>query len=159
MLLDEVREHCNYFKIRDVTKFYHDPEKLKREIWLSSMNKLWWALLRSKKAPYHVRNIEEKRKFYFEMAKHKAKIALCYDIGELNVRSNRRHESVKKYGGIQCVVPGCVQDDTLDHIQECYGYTSKFIDDGDPNTWVEYLCNVDRERFAKYRTSLIDFRT
>ena len=158
-LLDEVREHCTYFKVQDVTEYYQNPEKLGKEIWLSSMNKLWWALLRSKKAPYHVRKIEEKRKFYFSLAKHKAKIALYYDIGELNFRSNRRHESHKKYGGVQCVVPGCVENDTLEHIQVCHGYITRFKDDGDPNTWIEYLCEADRERFSKYRTSLIDFRT
>ena len=158
-LIDEVKEYCEYFEIEDVTELYQDPKWLKKKIWTSSMNKLWWALLKSKKAPFHIRNLEEKRQFYFTLPKHQAKIALYYDIGELNLRSNRRHESCKKYGGIQCVVPGCVEDDTLKHLQECHGYSSKFVDDGLPETWIKYLCQIDRERFQKYKTSLIDFRT
>ena len=47
----------------------------------------------------------------------------------------------------------------MTQLQECYGYSTKFKDDGDPNSWIEFLCEIDKERFAKYKTSLIDFRT
>ena len=154
-LIDEVGEHCRYFGIRDITEMWVNPVKLKKEIQRSSMNKLWISLIMSKKAPWGPNRNEEKQRFYFSLPKHQAKCALLFEIGELNFRANRRWESLKKFGTTECVVPGCVQEDTLIHAQECYGYTTKFKEGFSPMEWVEYLSNLDLERFSKYRTSLI----
>ena len=154
-LLDEVSDHCEYFGISDVVKRYTRPDKLKKSIFLSSMNKLWMSLITSKKAPWSPnRHGEEKTRFYFSLPKHQAKCALLYEIGELNFRANRRSESMRKFGTIECVVPGCGQDDTLSHAHECCGYSTKYREDFNPHEWVEYLSQLDLERFSKYKTSI-----
>ena len=154
-LLDEVSEHCDYFGISDVVKRYTKPEKLKKSIFLSSMNKLWMSLITSKKAPWSPnRHGEEKTRFYFSLPKHQARCALLYEIGELNFRAFKRSESMRKFGTIECVVPGCGQDDTLSHAHECYGYSTKYREDFNPYEWVEYLSQLDLERFSKYKASI-----
>ena len=92
--------------------------------------------------------------FYATLPKHQAKLALLHEIGELNFRANRKWESIKKLGTIECLVPGCGQEDSLEHVQECYGYSTKFKDNFSPMEWIEYLNNLDLERFSKYKTSL-----
>ena len=153
-LLDEVGDHCKYFGIRDITKLWVKPETLKREIMRSSMNKLWISLIISKKAPWGPNRNDEKQRFYFTLPKHQAKCALLYEIGELNFRSNRKWESLKKIGTIECLVPGCGQDDSLEHVKQCHGYSTKFRDDFSPMELVEYLSQLDNERFTRYRTSI-----
>ena len=141
--------------ISDVVKRYTRPDKLKRSIFLSSMNKLWMSLITSKKAPWSPnRHGEEKTRFYFSLPKHQARCALLYEIGELNFRANRRSESMRKFGTIECVVPGCGQVDTLSHAHECFGYSTKYREDFNPLEWVEYLSQLDLERFSKYKSSI-----
>ena len=156
-LIDEVSEYCEYFDIPDVTQIYIIPDKLKKKIYNSSMNKLYLSLLTSKKAPWAPRRDNEKRRFYHTLPKHQAKCALIYEIGELNFRTNRKQESLKKYGTLECVVPGCCQEDTLEHAKTCYGYDTKYRDDMSPQEWVTYLSDLDIERFRKYKTSLIKY--
>ena len=154
-LTNEVKEHCTYFGIFDVTEIYTRPDKLKQKIRTSSLNKLWVSLITSKKAPWGPNRVEEKQRFYTTLPKHQAKCALLYEIGELNFRTNRKWEASKKFGSTQCVVPSCGQEVTLDHIKECFGYSTKFREDFSPTEWVKYLSNLDLERFSKYRSSLI----
>ena len=130
---------------------------MKAKIHLSAMNKLWVSLITSKKAPWGARKPEEKRRFYTSMPKHLAKCALVYEIGELNFRTNRKYESLKKYGTLECVVPGCCQLDTLDHAMQCYGYSTKYKEGSSPTAWFEYISALDLERFQKYKTSLIKY--
>ena len=158
-LLDEVVEYCEYFNIRNVTEIYIKPESLKPQIYRESMNKLWVSLITSKKAPEAPRRDGEKDRFYHTLPKHQAKCALLYEAGELNFRTNRRNEALKKYGTLDCVVPGCGEPDTLEHIMECHGYSTKFKQGGSPHEWIEFLSTIDLERFKKYRTSLTRFNT
>ena len=157
-LLDEVRDHCSYFGIRDVTKIYIKPKILKKQIFESSMNKLWISIIMSKKAPWTPRRYEEKTRFYQTLPKHQAKCALLYEIGELNFRTNRKQESLKEFGTLECVVPGCCQLDTLEHAHLCHGYSTVYRDNFSPHEWVKYLSDLDLERFRKYHTSLTRFK-
>ena len=156
-LIDEASEYCGYFNIRDVSEIFIPQEKLKAQIYKESMNKLWLSLLTSKKAPEAPRRDGEKDRFYHTLPRHQAKCALLHKAGELNFRANRRNESMKRYGTIECVVPGCGQPDTLQHAMECYGYVTKFKEGGSPHEWVEFLSELDLERFKKYKTSLTRF--
>ena len=158
-LRDEVSDHCEYFGVRDVNEYYLNPTNLKKQIYKSSMDKLWLSLLSSKKAPWAPRREGEKDRFYHTLPKHQAKCTLLYEAGELNFRANRKYESLKRYGSIECVVPGCHQDDTLEHALECYGYSTKFKEGGSPHEWAKFLSDLDVERFRKYRTSLTRFNT
>ena len=151
--MDEGEEYCMYFNIDNVVDRYMIPDKLKKKITRSSLDKVWLSLITSKKAPYSVRR-EEKQRFYSTLPKHQAKLALLHEIGELNFRANRKWESLKKLGTIECLVPGCCQEDSLEHVQECYGYSTKFKDNFSPTEWIKYLSDLDLERFSKYKTSL-----
>ena len=75
-LLDEVEEHCEYFGVMNVVEIYVNPDKLKKQIYKSSMNKLWLSLLTSKKAPWGPSSAQEKGRFYFTLPRHQAKCAL-----------------------------------------------------------------------------------
>ena len=152
-LMDEVEEYCVYFNIDSVVERYMNPEKLKKRIFRSSMDKVWLSLITSKKAPLSTRK-EEKMSSYATLPKHQAKLTLLHEIGELNFRANRKWESIKKLGTIECLVPGCCQEDSLQHVQECYGCSTKFKDSFSPLEWIEYLSNLDMERFSKFKTSL-----
>ena len=135
-LLDEVTEHCSYFGIRDVVQMYIPPKKLKKAIFTSSMNKLWISLIKSKKAPWAPnRHGEEKSRFYYTLPKHQAKVALLYEIGELNFRADKKAEAMRKHGTIQCVVPGCVQGKKFR-----IGTNSKAYLDKIPNTVLGKYC-------------------
>ena len=103
--------------------------------------------------------IDEKRKFYFSLPRHQARLALGYDTGELNFRANRRHESLARYGTTECWVPGCCQQDNLEHVKQCYGYSAKLKESGDPMDLVLYLNELDIERFKKFKTSLVHYDT
>ena len=157
-LIDEVKSDCQYFGIRDVTITYTKPKVLKKKIFESSMNKVWLSLIMSKKAPWTPRRPEEKSRFYFSLPKHQAKCALLFETGELNFRTNRKYESLKEFGTLECVVPGCCQLDTLDHAKVCYGYSTVYRDNFSPHEWVQYLSDLDIERFRRYKTSLTRFK-
>ena len=64
-----------------------------------------------------------------------------------------------KYGTIECWVPGCCQLDNLEHVKNCYGYSARLVDDGDPMKVITYLNELDLERFRKFKTSLTNFNT
>ena len=157
-LIDEVRSHCQYFGIRDVNTTYTHPKILKKKIFEASMNKLWISLLMSKKAPWSPRRPEEKTRFYFSLPKHQAKCALLYETGELNFRTNRKQESLREFGTLECVVPSCCELDTLEHAKGCHGYSTQYRDNFSPLEWVKYLSDLDIERFSKYKTSFTRFK-
>ena len=81
--------------------------------------------LASKLAPFTMLNTEKIKKEYFEYPKERAMLGLAYDVGCLNLRMNRKAESLKKFGSIQCLVAGCTGYDELRHIMnDCQGCQS-----------------------------------
>ena len=77
-LLDEVSDHCEYFGISDVVKRYTRPDKLKKSIFLSSMNKLWMSLITSKKAPGPRTDMERRKQgFTFPCQNIRQNVPFC----------------------------------------------------------------------------------
>ena len=84
---------------------------------------------------------------------------LCYEVGELNFRRSRRCEALKKYGSYECLVPFCKEDDSLEHVKVCKGYSTKYKDDAGPYEFIDYLAELELERNKTFRRSLINFKT
>ena len=99
------------------------------------------------------------QKLYATLPKNKAKLMLCYEMGELNFRRSRRTESIKKYGNVNCLVPHCNFEDKLSHVQTCEGYTSRLPDGAGPYEFIQYLSDLELERNKSFNRSLINFKT
>ena len=125
--LAEVKQICQEWQLPDVSRSYADPKLLKGKINSNIKVKVLVGSLSGKSAPHHyLRDKTNQVKGYFTMPKEKALLGLAYDTGSLNFRGNRRNESNKKYGSIQCWVPGCTGQDTFDHVKDtCQGYLTR----------------------------------
>ena len=84
---------------------------------------------------------------------------LCYEVGELNFRKSRKQEALSKYGSYECLIPFCKEDDSLDHVKTCPGYSSRLKDDAGPYEFIDYLCELEIERNKKFNRSLVNFKT
>ena len=98
-------------------------------------------------------------KFYGTLPKNKAKLMLMWELGELNFRMARKHEALKKYGSVECLVPHCREMDELNHVKECDGYTARLRDDAGPYEFIDYLAELELERNQKFNKSLINHKT
>ena len=123
------------------------------------MDNLWRDHLKAKKPPYSDRRMDCKPKFYADLPKVKAKLMLCLEVGELNLRANRKNEAMRKYGNYECLIPACRGDDSLDHIKECRGYPPKWKDGAGPYEIAEYLTKIEEIRNREFKRSLINFKT
>ena len=98
------------------------------------------------------------QRFYSNLPKNKAKLALLMEVGELNFRTNRKYEALKKYGSTNCLVPACLEPDSLSHVNSCHGYSSRLKDDAGPYQVIEYLTELEEERCKKFNKSLLNHR-
>ena len=97
-------------------------------------------------------------RFYSNLPKNKAKLALLYDVGELNFRRSRKYEAMKKYGSVKCLVPACGGEDSLSHVNTCFGYQTRLRDDAGPYEIIDYLVELEMERMSKFNRSLLNHR-
>ena len=159
-LIQEVKEICEEIGVEDVTTTYVRPELLKEKLEGKSKCQKLTASLSSKSAPFHYPNQTNKQREYFTYVKEKAKLALSYDVGCLNLRANRRTESLKKFGSTQCLVPGCVGEDDLEHIiYTCQGYKVKIKDKGIAEEFIDTLYDINQQRIARFNTSMVNWRS
>ena len=154
-LLKEVAELCGKYGLADCTEEWVDPDLVREEINYAGMEEVWMEVMNSTKIPLHV-DFQKGRKSYFGRVKTEAKLMFFMNIGELNLRSNRRREATAKFGGIQCLVGVCCGDDTLKHIEQCFGYQTK-----PPAVWTEdgyckYLWDLHLERLRRWKAPLVD---
>ena len=85
-----------------------------------------------------------------------AKLLFCYYIGELNMKDYKRHEMRVRFGNTNCLA-GCDKPDNLQHVMNCDRYMTKpekFKLDGTDERLVEYLTELDKERFKMYEFPL-----
>ena len=157
-LLVEVREYCFQYGLPDVTKHYIPPERISAQINIKCLDRLWLSHLMAKKPPPMTRRENCGLKFYSNLPKNKAKLALLYDVGELNFRRGRKYEAMKKYGSVSCLVPACNGTDELGHVNQCFGYRSRLREDAGPYDIIEYLLELETERFVKFNRSLLNHR-
>ena len=157
-LIKEVKDICDDLDIDDVSSNYVRPKLIKAQAAGISKCRTLTDSLCSKSAPYHHLRPGKGQKEYFTFTKEKAKLALAYDVGCLNLRGNRRVESMKKYGSVSCLVPGCTGKDTLRHVMyECQGYKVKQKHDGTAEDFVDTLYDLNQDRWQRFRTSLINW--
>ena len=157
-LIKEVKDICVDLDIEDVSTTYVRPKLIKAQAAGISKCRTLTESLCSKSAPYHHLRPGRGQREYFTFTKEKAKLALAYDVGCLNLRGNRRVESMKKYGSIACLVPGCTGKDTLRHVMyDCQGYKVKQKHDGSAEDFVDTLYALNQDRWQRFRTSLINW--
>ena len=157
-LLDEVQDYCEEFGLPNVLETYIPPELLRKQIQRRSLDRLWLDHLSAKKPPSMIRREDCTQRFYSNLPKNKAKLALLMEVGELNFRTNRKYEALKKYGSTNCLVPACLGPDSLAHVNECPGYSSRLKDDAGPYQIIEYLTELENERCRKFNKSLLNHR-
>ena len=139
-------------------KSYVDPEVIRRKVQRVALDNLWLDLIKAKKPPMTNRRCDTKPRFYAELPKLQAKLMLSYEVGELNLRANRKNEAVKKYGGYQCLVKGCNEPDSFEHIKECFGYSTKLKKGASPYEFIDFLVKLEGERVKNFNKSLVNFR-
>ena len=159
-LLGKVREHCQYFQIPDVTVEFVHPITIKKAVIKKVMNVLWLENINNPAMPWLKRKVDLSSPSYEQESKLLAKLALCYEIGSLNLKKSRKHEYLKSQGSLDCLVPGCCQQDSLQHIIDCYGYSEKPVKGGNYEDWYQFLVRIEGERVKKFgaKYSLINFK-
>ena len=83
---------------------------------------------------------------------------LYYYVGEINLRTNRRRESEKKFGGVKCLASTTCGNDNLDqisHIQTCPGYRTRMSSDATEDDLGQYLVELHRERVQRWNSPLL----
>ena len=159
-LLAEVREYCREYDISDVTRWYVPPKEIRDRVEKRVMSNLWMTNVEARKPPLAPKREDCKARYYSSLPINKAKLALCYELGDLNFRASRKNEAMRKYGSIKCLVPHCQENDELSHVRVCDGYTAQMKDDDpDPFERIEYLAELEEERMKRFRRSLINHKT
>ena len=141
-----------------MTKHYIPPERISAQVNIKCLDKLWVSHLLAKKPPPMTRRENCSLRFYSNLPKNKAKLALLHDVGELNFRRNRKYEAMKKYGSVECLVPACGGEDSLEHVKQCFGYYTRWRDDAGPYDIIEYLVALEYERAGRFNRSLLNHR-
>mgnify|MGYP001162975371 FL=1 len=159
-ILREVKSYCIEYGIDDVTQYYVNPSVIRERIETRVFNRLWIKCIESKKPPLAARREDGRGRHYAELPINSAKLMLCYEVGDLNFRKNRKNEAMKRYGSIECLVPFCGEDDCFEHVRRCQGYTAR-LDKADPEPMeiIEYLTKLEDERVKRFKRSLINFKT
>ena len=124
---------------------------------------LWHASMTSTKVltnmtPRPVRGWN--RPQYMAWDKLPGKLLLALKLGELELKANRRNESIKQYGGFHCWVGWCCGDDDINHVMVCEGYDTKppRDDKGDEKIVADYLIELNSERIRRWGCPLIYIR-
>ena len=158
-IVGEVKEYCEEYGLSDVTEYYIHPVVIKKRIERVVLDRQWIADLKGKKPPLSIRRDNRAPKFYFNLPKNKAKLMLCYEVGDLNLRKVRKHEALKRYGSTKCLFPHCNEEDTLEHLKTCDGYSTKYDENAGPYEFIDFLTSIELERNSLFRRSLVNFKT
>ena len=154
-LLAEVRAYCEEYKLPDVTKDQVMKNALKNQVKKTATRKNWLQVLKSNKAL--ARWVPEKKsnRAYFSFSQLESKLMLAMMIGELNFLTNRKAENMKKRGSTHCYIEVCGGEDSLEHVSQCFGYSTVPSGDGSEKAQAEYLVDLNKERMKKFKTALI----
>ena len=131
-----------------VTTVAIGEDQVRETVTWNAMYEVWTECRASSKVPLHL-NYEKRRQHYFNRSKMEAKMMFFYYIGELNLRTNRRKEAERKHGGVHCLYGICCGVDSIPHIRECQGYSTKPPSDLNEENFGQYLLEVHRERVIK----------
>ena len=156
-LLAEVRQYCEEYDLPDVTKNNQQIRKndLKDQVKWKSTKATWWQVMKSNKAIARWHPEKNSNRSYFSFQKLESKLMLALMIGELNFLTNRREENIKKLGSTRCYVGVCGGEDELEHVSQCFGYSSTPSGDHSELGQAQYLVELNAERIKNFGTSLI----
>ena len=92
---------------------------------------------------------------HWTQARRLSRALLMYRVGALKVKDTWRIFNSTKYGTLACPVPGCSEDDTVDHLFTCQGYECHKVmfnrwDSGELEL-AEYVMQLSEERFRRFR--------
>ena len=155
-LLGEVKELCIKYKLEDVTETYVDPDRIKRRVTQDAMFELLLETKRISKVP--LRTVGEKeRKSYFSRPKIEARAVFLHNVGELNVKMNRRNLSLTRYGDLTCPAPGCRMPDSQSHLMRCTGYWTRASQEISSDEELgHHLVSLHRERVYRWKMPLFN---
>ena len=157
-LMQEVRKYCEEYNLPDVTAYRVKKETVKIRIWEKARLLQWADCLRSPKIPIEYTAMRKDR-YYMRFHKRQANLIFCYQIGELNLKTNRPGEAKRMQGGIKCLTPGCDKNDEWSHIIECEGYEKvkpyKGELDGRYERLGEVLDRIDKFRYRTFGEGLL----
>ena len=155
-MLYEVKKLCEVYNLPDVTEHRVTKESIKENVWLKARKELWKNTVRNKRIPI-VPEFRKKKKNYWTFPKREARLIMSHNIGELNFKVNKKQESLKKYGNLNCIA-GCDEVDSYDHVKQCaryYTQAKNYELDGTDEKLAQYLVDLDNERFKRYAHPLV----
>ena len=157
-LLHEVRQYCEELGVPDVTVTRVDKDDLTKKAKNTAFMKQWLRLAASSKVRMRWRPEKLQDRQYFSRDKLTAKLLLCYRIGELNFKTNRKGEATAKTGSTLCLGRVCGGEDSLAHVMECETYDTRYS--GVDSEWAlaDYLVKLYIERNKKYGNALVYMR-
>ena len=158
-LLAEVRQYSSEWKVPDLTSIQILKKTLDSTAKRHFMYEMWRSLWSSKKISVRMAPEKTSSRAYFTFSRLESKLMLARNVGELNLLTNRKGEYLKKLGSTECLVRVCGGEDDLNHISECFGYSTKPEGDGGEKSQAEYLVRLNKERISKYRFPLIHFKS
>lgn len=154
-IVGEVRRLCQLYRLTDGTQTLLDHDRVKDVVTRTAMIELWEDVRKSSKIPLR-REYQKQRKEYFKAPKMPAKATFMMNVGELNFKTNRRKESIKKFGNIECPVESCLSPDSLVHAAyECLGYKTRFPDGVTEGEIGQYLLQLHAERVQRWSLPLL----
>ena len=157
-LLHEVQQYCEELEVPDVTQIRVDKEDLAKKLKSNAFTNQWLSLTTSRKVRMRWRPEKIQDRQYFSKDKLTAKLLLCYRIGELNFKTNRRGEAIAKAGSTLCLGKVCGGEDSLEHVMQCDLYDTRY--NGHDSEWAlaDYLVKLYIERNKKYGEALVYLR-
>ena len=157
-LLAEVRQYSAEWKLPDLTSTQVLKKTLDYEAKKHCMNVMWRSLLSSKKVIMRWSPEKTSNRSYFMFNKFESQLMLALMVGELNFLTNRSKEYLRSLGSTECLVRVCGGEDTLDHVSQCFGYTTRYTGDGSEKSQAEFLVELHKERVKKFMFPLIHVR-
>ena len=155
-LLGEVKELCIKYKLEDVSEIFVDPDRIKRRVTEDAMFKLLLEAKRSSKVPLRTVRVKA-RKSYFGLPKIEARAIFLHNVGELNVKMNRKGLALTRYGDLTCPVPGCRMPDTQSHLTRCAGYWTRVTREISSDEELgHHLVSLHRERVYRWKMPLFN---
>ena len=158
-LLDEVREYSKEWQLPDLTVTQVLKRSLDYEAKKTAMNRMWRSLFNSRNIQVRWSPEKTSNRLYFTFSRIESQLVLTLNVGELNLLTYRKNESIKKYGTTGCLIQVCGGEDNLEHVSQCFGYQAR------PNQWdgsnkstAEYLLELHKEQIKKFNMPLINFR-
>ena len=136
--------------VPDVTVTRVDKDDLTKKAKNTAFMKQWLRLAASSKVRMRWRPEKLQDRQYFSRDKLTAKLLLCYRIGELNFKTNRKGEATAKTGSTLCLGRVCGGEDSLAHVMECETYDTRYS--GVDSEWAlaDYLVKLYIQRNKKY---------